>query len=101
MGRQQSYLPSVAARANTPTVSRTMLQILELVDRLPPREKAEVWSDLAERAAESKTAEELGVAGCSAEDDEGVPDNHPFFRVMGEIEHERRGYSGPEAPELR
>lgn len=85
------------------TVSTAALEILEMVKRLPPEDQTFIRRELAEPIPSPKPPmpmrwERTPDGGYYNPD--GIPNDHPFFRILEEIEGERHRTPGPPPPDF-
>ena len=84
-------------------VSMTALHVIELVKSLPPEDQRTICAELARHAngLGSPTRRALKrLPDGTYYNPDGIPNDHPFFKIMEEIEEERHRTPGPPAPEF-
>ncbi len=82
-------------------MSTTTWRIIQLIQSLPLREQQVVRNFLA-RADIPQRSEEPGPSAPSSnwEAEEGLPDDDPFFKIMEDVERERRTHQSRPIPDF-
>ena len=77
--------------------------MIELVKSLPPEDQRAICAELARHAAalRSPARRRLSrLADGTYQNPDGIPNDHPFFKIVEEIEEERHRTPGPAAPDF-
>ena len=81
-------------------MSTTALHIIELVKSLPLPEQQAICGELVRYGSELAARQTSGSGVRSRADEEGIPNDHPFFAIIAEDEAARRRDFGPPPPEF-
>jgi len=84
-------------------VSTTALRVIELVKSLPAEDQRAICAELSRHAEELRNPARRRLsrlADGTYYNPEGIPNDHPFFKIVEEIEEERHRTPGPAAPEF-
>jgi hypothetical protein len=84
-------------------VGTTASHVIELVKSLPPEDQRTICAELARHANGLGSLRRRSLKRLpdgTYHNADGIPNDHPFFKIMEEIEEERHRTLGPPAPEL-
>jgi len=82
-------------------VSTIALKILELVKSLPPVEQRTICAELAKHVSSTSGPRIPGLQKTSSGEyynPDGIPNEHPFFKILEEDEAARQKDFGPPPP---
>ena len=85
-------------------MSTTALHLIQLIKSLPLEDQRAVYEALAKQASLLRAAAAAIPAGSGTpvryDNPNGIPNDHPFFKIMEEDEAARRKDPGPPPPEF-
>jgi hypothetical protein len=79
------------------------MRVIELVKSLSPEDQREICSELGRGTEERRRPAKRKLrrlADGTYLNPDGIPNDHPFFKIVEEIEEERHRAPGPPAPEF-